>query len=728
MSYFGNNKQFNITSKGDSCFIRYSAHADGTDFTETWSEGQTYIGLATAQVAPTDKSGYVWCRAVGGKSAYDIACELENFEGTEQEWLNSLKGADGRGIKSILKISTNGLVDTYRIAYTDGATMIFDITNGKDGDNGKTPYIQDGYWYIDGVNTNMKAEGTDGKNGENGKDGKDGLTPYIGDNGTWWIGETDTGVKAEGKDGVSATHSWNGTTLTITSASGTSSADLKGDKGDTYTLTEADKTEIAEQAVELIDDMPDYVVTEAEAVIDRVIAAQGNRTFTFAAISDMHYGNDSYTDGIKHACKALKYIDERIKLDAVAVLGDYTDGYPASAYANAISDFKDINKILDTLRFGQNLRIQGNHDYYEAHKGEINRFIASYSEGVSWGDITGGYFYKDFDGYKIRVICINTTEEGGDISVSTKQYNWFAKSLDLSSKDDASEWQILILSHHPLDWWSNSYVFAYILDAYKKGTTWSNDTISVDFTDKNVATLIGNIHGHIHNFLTDYIHFGNVNGGNKSDILRMATPNACYGRENQYTESVVGVSTWVEDTTYSKTQNTANDTAFCVYVVNLEACTITAICYGAGYDRENVGYLSKAPIVNIIDTVGYTDTKRLGTSDGGLRDNDNTFVTGFIQPVVGDVYRTAGVDFNADNNSNCGVWVYQNDQTYWTYLNTNYSKTPASNSVISIDIDSNGNLTITITKSETDWNDKCIRLCGIGSGANLIVTKNQLIE
>ena len=36
----------------------------------------------------------------------------------------------------------------------------------------------------------------------------------------------------KGEDGISATHSWNGTTLTITSASGTSSADLKGDKGD----------------------------------------------------------------------------------------------------------------------------------------------------------------------------------------------------------------------------------------------------------------------------------------------------------------------------------------------------------------------------------------------------------------------------------------------------------------------------------------------------------------
>jgi len=35
-----------------------------------------------------------------------------------------------------------------------------------------------------------------------------------------------------GRNGISATHSWNGTTLTVTSASGSSSADLKGEKGD----------------------------------------------------------------------------------------------------------------------------------------------------------------------------------------------------------------------------------------------------------------------------------------------------------------------------------------------------------------------------------------------------------------------------------------------------------------------------------------------------------------
>lgn len=37
---------------------------------------------------------------------------------------------------------------------------------------------------------------------------------------------------SDGKDGVSCTHSWEGTVLTVTSASGTSSSDLRGPKGD----------------------------------------------------------------------------------------------------------------------------------------------------------------------------------------------------------------------------------------------------------------------------------------------------------------------------------------------------------------------------------------------------------------------------------------------------------------------------------------------------------------
>ena len=59
--------------------------------------------------------------------------------------------------------------------------------------------------------------------------------PYISEDGIWYVWNTDTkayvntGVKAKGE---SITHSWNGTVLTITSASGSSSADLKGEQGE----------------------------------------------------------------------------------------------------------------------------------------------------------------------------------------------------------------------------------------------------------------------------------------------------------------------------------------------------------------------------------------------------------------------------------------------------------------------------------------------------------------
>lgn len=53
-----NGTEYSIS--GDSVFIRYSAYADGTDFTEEWSEGKKYLGVATGQSAPDDKSEYVW--------------------------------------------------------------------------------------------------------------------------------------------------------------------------------------------------------------------------------------------------------------------------------------------------------------------------------------------------------------------------------------------------------------------------------------------------------------------------------------------------------------------------------------------------------------------------------------------------------------------------------------------------------------------------------------------
>ena len=112
------------------------------------------------------------------------------------------KGEDGISIISVDLTSSDGLVDIYTITYSDGTTSNFIVTNGKDGEqgiqgvpgkDGYTPVItisSDGYWVIDGVKTNTKAQG---EQGEPGKDGTALLTGNgepsvnIGKNGDSYI-------------------------------------------------------------------------------------------------------------------------------------------------------------------------------------------------------------------------------------------------------------------------------------------------------------------------------------------------------------------------------------------------------------------------------------------------------------------------------------------------------------------------------------------------------------
>ena len=63
------------------------------------------------------------------------------------------------------------------------------------------------------------AQGIPGEKGDAGAKGDKGDPGSDGKNGT------------DGADGVSCTHRWSGTTLIVTSASGTSSANLKGEQG-----------------------------------------------------------------------------------------------------------------------------------------------------------------------------------------------------------------------------------------------------------------------------------------------------------------------------------------------------------------------------------------------------------------------------------------------------------------------------------------------------------------
>ena len=72
---------------------------------------------------------------------------------------------------------------------------------GEPGEDGHTPVItigENGNWFIDGEDTGILAEGTQGEQGPQGEPGNDGHAPEItiGENGNWFIDGEDTGKPA----------------------------------------------------------------------------------------------------------------------------------------------------------------------------------------------------------------------------------------------------------------------------------------------------------------------------------------------------------------------------------------------------------------------------------------------------------------------------------------------------------------------------------------------------
>lgn len=555
------------------------------------------------------------------------------------------------------------------------------------------------------------ATGATGATGSTGSKGADGV-------GIASIKQTTTSTADDGNNVFTVTLT-NGTTATFTVQNGSKGS--PGTNGEDYVLTNADKTEIAGIVLEQVgvDGVPDYVTTEAMSVLDKVVAAQGSRTFVLGAITDMHYGSSDYIDGVIHACQGMKHIAKRIKLDAVAVLGDYTDEHQMDT-ETAVTDLEEMNALLDQFCGEVNLRIKGNHDHRPGSAAQTYRYIFAHNDDVVWGSRIGGYFYRDFPAYKLRVICLNTTEVVRDnLSVSDEQYNFFANSLDLSAKEDCAEWGILILSHHPLDWTvtSGRYCFGNILNAYQTGGSWQDGAVSCDYSGKNAAKIVGNIHGHIHNLLTDKIYVGVPGSSNQTSVWRMAVPAARVDWVNHYG------SPWWESTTYNKTQNTADDTAFNIFCIDLDSYTIKAFCYGAGYDRNLTYYVKKEEIINLIDTVGYTDGQRYSASSYGAKDAPGYTLTGSITLSPGEVLYTSGVNFDAAENSYSNIAIVTNDGA-WTLVTSSIDGDTSNGKYVAWTIDSANNLTITGGEYITGCS---IRLTGYGSGANLIVTKNQPI-
>jgi hypothetical protein len=554
--------------------------------------------------------------------------------------------------------------------------------------------------------------------------------------------------------------------------------------------------------------IPEYMQAEADRVASLIQGVRTGNSLTFSVMADMHLKADDATANSHYECtkksanmaaKTLIAINKQTHIDANILLGDYT--YAAGSYTAdaALRDLALAKKCYSDLEAVPSAWLIGNH---EINYGEGRDRTTTYDELYSYiGSNSIGlvrdpnyqnrnYGYIDFPNQRIRMICLNTADalaENPAVSgtkapsegMSAVQLQWLADvALNIS---DASEWGIVICSHHPLTYNAHTKRAMEIIEAYRDG---ENGTISYtlngiiysvpyDFTSGDKAEIICNIHGHSHNFRHEKI------GLSEAWLWRFCMPCINVTRENECATSTDatfaqkwgefnsnGDPVYYNKATWSTDINgwiwdEDNGTSYCIMTIDRDAKKIYAHYVGTGIDRvetydgtpgdqpDTPTYTNLVPTAKstvggteIYNGIGYMDGKY--ASSGGSYGNDtSTTATGYIDYAGG--YGTIptiyikGVDINPANNSHNRMYFFKESNGTVIGLNMFSAIDSAHDAALyfTIDtLDASTHYYRMTPKMDSDGNSALVNKQGkvkafffsaVGSGANLIVTLDQPI-
>lgn len=359
---------------------------------------------------------------------------------------------------------------------------------------------------------------------------------------------------------------------------------------------------------EITIDAPEYMKEEIQRLVNQVSTHSVTNGVRFVAISDIHNPGsqefddstttEKYRETTLHAGQAISLLSDMIKFDAILNFGDVAWGSSTTTLSGGKESIENANDCFrDAYSKSKLIATPGNHDYL-AHSYTLNGGVldADYVE-----EKIGTYQKVTFDNKKLCFIMLNTAElrgktvtsNGGIERISPTQLQWFVNALkEIGSLSDASEWKVLIGSHHPPDW-SNLIIISNVIKHYKDGVSGSftheGSTITYDFRNKNKSKIISYLHGHTHCNLVDNVYYkDSSNQVVQSDLTRIAIPNVCFARNNEYGNNsgteYNGIE-FGENITYNKTYGTAQETAFVVITVDLDNEIIYSDYYGVGLNR-----------------------------------------------------------------------------------------------------------------------------------------------
>lgn len=355
--------------------------------------------------------------------------------------------------------------------------------------------------------------------------------------------------------------------------------------------------------------IPAHHAAAAMTMADKIaqIRDSGASVLVFGVITDSHVNVGTDYEPLtrtsaRHGAYALETVSRWAGCDFLANLGDNCWGTCIDAAEDAAAARYLAGCISGAMANTSGYWLVGEHDWSADPEKIYTLNGIRNNFDVSAATASRGYGYTDHAAQKVRVIALNTSDcngIGGGFGLSYEQKDFLIRALDLSGKSDADQWQILILSHFPLDepdagvYDTRADVQA-ILKAYRNGlyllisvnsayaaaenedpstyATYKNGRLAYNYAGKNSASIIACFHGHVHN--TCY--------GTMADcgVLRVASPNSCFYLENTSSASLYGTST-----SYPKTAGTEADTAVTFYAVDLTNRVIHAFTYGAGPDR-----------------------------------------------------------------------------------------------------------------------------------------------
>jgi hypothetical protein len=382
---------------------------------------------------------------------------------------------------------------------------------------------------------------------------------------------------------------------------------------------------------------PEYISKESERVYRELVPKQNKNTVIVAFNTDQHININAPISHphcpvyALHGIHSIVDMSKRMPLD-FAVFGGDVAGYDAGVSTTVdgiLSEIDTINKPLAEINTPF-VSLPGNHDSFQ-NNGNITAYgmyNADYKRSnhikglVHTGNDNCDSYFDDGD-KKIRYIFVDTWTTNG----RTESYRDFLTNA-LSTM--VSGYKALIFSHNPL-----TNEFAGIIKEYESTSdetgvdAFMNPTDLHTILNQYADSIIACICGHAHS---------DAYGVSNSGILYLETTSAVHTRYIFKDNGLI--------IPYEGVMNTAKETSYDYYVIDLDEQTIEAVRFGQGTNRK---WYYKGDNVGLI---GYTNcvfgvTKpMLSLTFTNQTDSSDTFTVVSDKKGYYEVYLSLGATYN----------------------------------------------------------------------------------